>query len=148
MERDEAYLYLKKSLENQNNIPIYNLTWKDIREMIDNIVTSITSTKEEKQTLLSSLTHYRYVDNLNDLRDGSYIRWIRVNPGYTSIWLNKGAICCNVNITEKGAGIVCKYMRTGKYFILQPVEEYIIFQKLSNQEMTLLNAIEAIRINT
>jgi len=56
--------------------------------------------------------------------------------------LNKGAIFCNVNITDKGAGIVCKSMLNRKYFILTPIDEYIIFQKLSNQEIVILNAIE------
>jgi len=142
MSIEDESIYLKKSLDNPNNIAIYDLTWKDIWIMMDNILKELPINKENQQTMFESLQNYRYIDNLNDLRDGSYIRWIHVTTKDEDLLLNKGAIFCNVNITDKGAGIVCKSMLNRKYFILTPIDEYIIFQKLSNQEIVILNAIE------
>lgn len=142
MSTEDESIYLKKSLDNPNNSAIYDLTWKDIWIMMDNILKELPINKETQQTMFESLQNYRYIDNLNDLRDGSYIRWIHVTTEDEDLLLNKGAIFCNVNITDKGAGIVCKSMLNRKYFILTPIDEYIIFQKLSNQEIVILNAIE------
>jgi hypothetical protein len=136
-------LFLKKSLENPNNMAIYNLTFDDIYTMKEDILKDIVLDTALRNKLLETLYNYRYVDNLNDLRDGSYLRWIHVTD--RDIVLNKGALFCNIVINETGAGIVCKTIGTCRYFVLKSIDEYVFFQKLSTQELVILNAIDNIK---
>ena len=136
-------LVLKKSLENPNNMAIYNLTFDDIYTMKEDILKDIVLDTDLRNKLLDTIYNYRYVDNLNDLRDGSYLRWIHVTK--QDIVLNKGALFCNIIINETGAGIVCKTIGTDRYFVLKSIDEYVFFQKLSTQELVILNAIDNIK---
>ena len=137
---DAESAFLKKSLENPNNMAIYNLTFESINELKSDILDQIVTSVKLKQKLMDSLYAYRYIDNLNDLRDGSYLRWI--NVASKDIILNKGALFCNVVVNESGAGLVCKSIGPGRYFILKSIDEYIFFQKMSPQELMILTAID------
>ena len=56
--------------------------------------------REETLELLKKLVQYKYVDEMDDLKYGTYIRWIPLaNPNY--IELKKGAIFCNIKITDE-----------------------------------------------
>ena len=61
--------------------------------------------------------------------------------------LNKGAIFCNVSISDNGVGLVCKSIIHGKYFILNNVDKCVFFQKMSYQELLILHAIDTIQYN-
>lgn len=145
------YNLLQEALENENNDAIYDLTFRKIKQMKLNIFSQFDLSKKKQNDFLKQLESYKYVDDLNDLRNGSYIRWVYIgddenNKDYYSddpedLHLNKGALFCDVNITEDGMSIKCKTFN-GTYFQLLMNGDYLLFQKLSKQECLILKAME------
>jgi hypothetical protein len=142
---DEAEL-LKKSLDNKLNVAIYNLTFSDILKMKRSIIDEVVHKSKIKAYLLEKLKPYRYIDDLNDLREGAYIRWLSISPDDDPpYFLNRGAIFCNVSISHQGISLYCKSITTGRYFLLKNVDQYVFFQKLSYQELLILQAIDMVK---
>ena len=145
IDTDNAEL-LKKSLDNELNMAIYDLTFEDVLIMKRNIIDEVIGNVKIQSSLIEKLRLYRYIDDLNDLRDGAYIRWLSVIPNARNMYaLNKGAIFCNVVITQEGVNLVCRSVATGKFFRLARVDQYVFFQKMSYQELLILQAIDQIK---
>jgi sulfite reductase beta subunit-like hemoprotein len=80
-------------------------------------------------------------DEMNDLKYGTYIRWIPIeNPN--NIHLTKGAIFCEVKITDDGVYLTCKSHGYTKTYFRVSMDQNLIFQKLTQQELVLLNALD------
>ena len=63
--------------------------------------------KKEIVDIFNKLKDYKYVDEMNDLKYGTFIRWIPIeNPD--NIYLTKGALFCEMKITDDGVFCVCK----------------------------------------
>jgi hypothetical protein len=88
---------------------------------------------------MKKLQDYLYVDELDHLKEGAYIRWIPINDP-NNIYLTQGGILCEPKITDNGIILVCKNFARRHYEI--KMEECIIFQKLTNQEQVLLSALD------
>jgi hypothetical protein len=81
-----------------------------------------------------TLQSYKYVDELHDLRDGGYVRWIHLNRRT----LTNGAFLLNVDIRDDGIYLL---MKTGNGRILSIwADECLIFQKISDDERLMLRA--------
>jgi len=132
---------LLKALDNESNDKLFDLTSVKLREMNKNIINELHLTKHENEELLNKLKEYKYVDELDDLNYGSFIRWIPLNNP-KKIELTKGAIFCDTKITDNGMFLVCKnFGYQSKNFCIK-MEECLIFQKLSKQELVLLSALD------
>jgi hypothetical protein len=84
------------------------------------------------------------VDEINDLKYGAYVRWIPIiDP--TNIPLHYYGIICDIKITDNGVFIVCKNFMHRHYTF--KMEECLIFQKLSQQEQVILNALDHLETN-
>jgi hypothetical protein len=76
---------------------------------------------------------------MNELKHGAYIRWIPLtNP--KNIPLIKGGLLCEIKITDSGVMLVVKGFPDHHFQI--KMDECLIFQKLSDQEMVLLSAMD------
>ena len=97
--------------------------------------------RDETLEILKKLKGYKYVDEMSDLKYGTYIRWIPIsNP--ENIELAKGAIFCEIKITDDGVFIVYKnFGYNNKYFQIK-MDECLVFQKLTSQEQVLLSALD------
>ena len=85
------------------------------------------------------LKQYRCVNNLEDLRFGSYVRWIPLkNP--ENIKLTNGGIVCDIKEINKDIHIKCKN-RMNMMFQIK-MSEIILFQKISDQEQVILKALK------
>jgi hypothetical protein len=132
---------LLKALDDESNENLFNLTTKKILEMNLNILKELQLNKNETLDLLKKLKEYKYVDEMSDLKYGTYLRWIPINNP-TNIHLTKGALFCEMKITDDGVFIVCKNMGyTSKHFKIK-MDECLIFQKLTGQEKVLLSALD------
>jgi hypothetical protein len=130
---------LLKALDNEDNSKLLNLTSKKILEMKLEILKELQLSKKEITEISKKLKNYMYIDEINELRDGSYIRWICIkNP--KKIFLTKGAVLCEIKIVDDGVQLTCKTF-TNSFFSLK-MEENIIFQKLTDQEKVLLLALD------
>lgn len=132
---------LLKALDNESNDKLFDLNSVKLKDMNKNIIKELHLNKDENEELLNKLKEYKYVDELDDLKYGSFIRWIPLNNP-NLIELKKGAIFCDTKITDNGIFLVCKnFGYNNKTFCIK-MEECLIFQKLSKQELVLLSALD------
>jgi hypothetical protein len=130
---------LMYALDNDKNESIMNLTTKKIMEMNLNIIKELHLDKETTITYLKKLKGYRYVDEITDLKHGSFVKWIPLkDPSHLP--LNCSGIICEIKITDDGVVIVCKNFMHRHYTF--KMDECLIFQKLSSQEQVILSALD------
>jgi len=132
---------LLKALEDDSNESLLNFTTQRIEEMNLNILKELQLPKKETLEILSKLKDYKYIDEMNELKYGTYIRWIPIDDP-NSILLTKGAIFCEMKITDDGIFCVCKnYGFPIRHFKIS-MDKNLIFQKLTDQEQVLLSALD------
>lgn len=132
---------LLKALDDETNESLMNFTTLKLREMILKILKELQLPRNETLDLMKKLKNYKYVDEMKDLKYGTYLRWIPINdPEY--IKLTKGALFCEMKVKEDGVYIICKnYGYNIKHFQIK-LDENLIFQKLTEQELVLLSALD------
>jgi hypothetical protein len=132
---------LLKSLENEDNEYLLDLTTKKIRDMNKKVLHELDLTTKEMSEYLSKLKEYKYVDEVSDLKYGAYLRWVSLTDP-DDLDLQKGAIFCEVKVADDGLFLICRnYGYSRKHFRLK-FDENLIFQKLSEQELILLNVLD------
>jgi hypothetical protein len=130
---------LMNALDNETNESIINLTSKKILEMNLNIIKELHLDKSTTIDYLKKLKGYRYVDELNELKHGGFIRWIPItNPNYLP--LHYCGMICDIKITDNGVLITCKNFMHRHYTF--KMDECLIFQKLSSQEQVIIYALD------
>jgi len=132
---------LLKALDDETNETLFNFTTDKIKEMNLNILKELSLPKADTLELLKKLNGYKYVDEMNELKYGTYLRWITIKDP-NNIYLTKGALFCELNITNNGVNIICKNIGTGCRHFQIKMDECLIFQKLTQQELVLLNALD------
>lgn len=132
---------LLKALEDETNENLFNFTSDKMREMNLKIIKELQLPRDESLSILKKLKEYKYVDEMSDLKYGTYIRWIPIdNP--KQIGLTKGAIFCEMKITDEGVFLICKNLGySSKHFRIS-MDSNLIFQKLTDQELILLSALD------
>ena len=137
---DAEIKYLEKAINNENNESLVNLTFDKIektkREMLDKLQLS----KKETRELLKKLDNYRYVEEINELQYGNYLRWINLNDS-DNLKLANGGILCEIKIDDNINLVLKNFMN--RHFQIN-MEENLLFQKFSDQEMVILYALEHI----
>jgi hypothetical protein len=107
--------------------------------MIFKILKELHLDRELMINYFKKLKGYKYVDELNDLKYGGFIRWIPItDPDYLP--LNQCGIICDIIISDDGIYIVCKNFMHRHYRF--KMDECLIFQKLTSQELIILNALD------
>lgn len=136
---------LMEALDNDNNESIISLTTKKINEMNFMILKELHLGREVTIDYLKKLKGYRYIDEMNDLKYGSFIRWIPItDPNYLP--LHYCGMICDIKIMDTGVFIVCKNFMHRHYTF--KMDECLIFQKLSDQERILLSALDHLDKNS
>lgn len=125
-------------IENLNvNNSIFNQSFASIKTEVNNILQQLSLTKTELSTLNKKLKNYRYIDDIENINIGGYIRWIQLKD-VDDIKLKNGGLVCDINM--KNGIILCKNFYN-KFFNVS-VKHSVVFQKLSNDEILLLKAIK------
>ena len=131
---------LLQALDDESNDILFNFTTDKIREMNFNIIKELHLTNQETIQIYNKLKDYKYVDEMNDLKYGTYLRWIPIEDP-TNIHLTKGALFCEMKITDDGVFCVCKNMGFPARHFQISMDKSLIFQKLTDQELVLLSAL-------
>lgn len=132
--------FLKKSLENDCNKNISKLTFTTINKEKEDVIKELGMTKKDTKDLLNRLKDYQYIDELPNLVEGRYIRWINItNPNY--IKLTNGGILCEIKMEDYVTLVMKNSMN--RFFQIN-LDENLIFQKLTEQEKIILYAIDLI----
>jgi len=136
---------LMYALDNENNENIMNLTTQKILETNLNILKELHLDKETTLNYLKKLKEYRYIDEINDLKHGAFIKWIPItDPSYLP--LHHCGIICEIKITDNGVFITCKNFMHRHYTF--KMDECLIFQKLTSQEKVIIYALDHLEQNT
>ena len=130
---------LMSALDNENNESIMNLTTVKIEETIFNILKELHLDREIFINYFKKLKGYKYVDELDDLKYGGFIRWIPITDP-KNLPLNQCGIICDIVIKDDGIYLVFKNFMHRHYRF--KMDECLIFQKLSSQEMIILSALD------
>ena len=136
---------LLKALDDESNDVLLNFTTEKIIEMNLKILNELALTKKETDDMMRKLRDYIYVDEMNDLKYGSYIRWIPIEDP-ENINLSKGALFCEVKITHEGVFCICKNYGFGNRYFQISIDKNLIFQKLKDQELVLINALDSLAV--
>ena len=130
---------LLKALDNEENEALFNFTSAKLREMSFNVLHELHLPKAVLLDYLEKLKIYKYIDEMNELKYGAFLRWIpRTNPN--DLPLKKGGVLCDIKVTDTGVMIVCKGFANNHFQF--KMDECLIFQKLSDQELVLLSALD------
>ena len=132
---------LLKALDDETNESLFNYTSKKILEMNLKVLKELDLSREDTLDFLSKLRHYKYVDEMDDLKYGTYLRWIPLNNP-KELQLTKGAIFCEMKITDDGVQLVCKNYGYNNRFFQIKLDENLVFQRLTEQEQVLLSALD------
>ena len=132
---------LLKALDDETNETLFNYTTKKILEMNLKVLKELNLSREDTLDFLSKLRNYRYVDEMDDLKYGTYLRWIPLNNP-KKIELTKGAIFCEMKITDEGVQLICKNHGYNNRFFQIKLDENLVFQRLTQQEQVLLSALD------
>jgi len=132
---------LLKALDDESNESLFNFTTEKIKEMNLKILKELHLPKKETLDIFNKLREYKYVDEMNDLKYGTFLRWIPIDDP-NNIYLTKGALFCEMKITDYGVFCVCKnFGYPGRHFQIS-MDKNLIFQKLTDQELVLLSALD------
>tara|TARA_Y100000389_G_scaffold204091_2_gene254954 strand:+ start:1270 stop:1689 length:420 start_codon:yes stop_codon:yes gene_type:complete len=129
---------LKKALENENNESIVNLTISKIKGQKNDILQKLNLSKENLKDNLKKLKEYRYINNINDLNYGCFIRCINLKK-VDNIKLNNGGYVCDIKVNN-GIELLCRN-NYNNFFQIR-FDENLIFQKLTDQEKIILNVLK------
>jgi hypothetical protein len=127
------------ALDNDNNTGVAGLTASKIKQEKNDVLQKLQLSKEELKELHSRLTEYRYVDEINCLQEGRYIRWIPLNVETAEIKLTKGAFLVRTTLNDNGVILICRNVR--RQSVVVKFDNVLIFQKLSDQEQILIKAL-------
>lgn len=110
-----------------------NKTIEIIRQEKEEILREFPVDTEKWET---SLSMYRYINDLQDLRLGYHIRWIREKPDCTYS-LTNGGILVQIKFLKNGTYLLCK---NGGQIMQYELEKCKTFQKISAEEWMFLMA--------
>ena len=129
---------LLNALENENNESLLDLNKEKISTMKNDILQKLNIKNDKLKLFHKKLKLYRYVDNVEDINYGNFIRWISLKTP-NDIKLTNGGIVCDMKKKDESIYIICKNS-LNRFFTLR-LEENIIFQKLTSQEEVILSAM-------
>jgi TPP-dependent trihydroxycyclohexane-1,2-dione (THcHDO) dehydratase len=130
---------LQQALENDDNLNIINTNIQEIKQKKNEILQELGLKRENLKSYHKKLNGYMYIDNIKDLKYGRNLRWINLNK-IDAIKITNGAVLCDIKIHDKGLALVLKGY-THNYITLY-LNENIIFQKLNNEEIIILKAVD------
>ncbi|MEX0598612.1 MAG: hypothetical protein WD512_19170 [Candidatus Paceibacterota bacterium] len=130
---------LLKTLDNDDNHSLMKLDNSKIKAIKNDVLQKLHFKKDDIKIILKKIKEYRFVDELDDLHYGSYIRWINLtNP--SNLKLTNGGVICAIKIINGSVLITCKN-NMNRMFSLR-MDENLIFQKLNNNEKVLLSVLD------
>jgi hypothetical protein len=129
---------LKNALENSKNEYLLKYTLQKINDIKQHVINELPILQKNKNSLKKKLKDYKYVIDLEELKEGSFIRWItQKNDDY---YLTNGGFIVEVIFTENGILLLIKGINSSFFKIV--FDQCIIFQKLNKQENILLLTLD------
>lgn len=135
---------LLKALDNDSNSNIGDLTMSKIQATKNDVLQQLRLSRDTLKNLHKKLKNYRFVDDLDDVQYGHYIRWISLKDP-SNIKLTNGGIICDIRVFGEQVHIRC---RNNLNRIMQIIlDECLVFQKLTDQERVILDVLNYLENN-
>lgn len=115
------------------------LSSSKIKELKNNILQKMYLSRDELLHYHKVLKDYRFVDELDEIQIGKYVRWFNL-ANQENISLTNGGIVIDIKDGKEDILIVCKNNRNRIYTFR--LNQCIVFQKLSTQEKILIKIID------
>lgn len=144
LEDNEVLYKLMQSLDNDDNANFVELTTQKIKQIKNDRLQELQLPREKLKEYHRKLRDYRYVDSIDDIQYGQYIRWIPlIIDSLDDLKLKNGGIISDIKVVDDSVvHIVCKN-NMNRFFQIK-LEENLIFQKLTPNEKILLSALDYI----
>jgi hypothetical protein len=122
----------------------YHLTdTKTIKERKMIILNDLIEKKEELKEYQNLLKEYRYIDEVDELRIGSYIRFFRLDENDSfSLYLRNGGFLVDIQVVKQR--IMLLFKNRNKFFKVR-MDECFLFQKNTTQENLLIQILDQIK---
>jgi hypothetical protein len=111
-----------------------------IHERKKHILQKLVREKDEMKHYQKILREYRYVDEVDELRMGSYLRFFRLTA--ETIQLGSGGFLADIKMSQEQIVLLLK--NRNRFFNLK-LNECILFQKNTNQEKLLIQILDQIK---
>lgn len=120
----------------------YHLTdTETIKERKTIILKDITLDKKELNHYQKLLLDYRYIDEVDELRIGNYIRFFKLDT--ETIELGRGGFLVDIQVNKHR--IVLLFKNKNRFFKLK-MDESLLFQKNTRQEKVLIQILDHIKV--
>ena len=129
---------IEKALEKESSKGILELNKSKIKQTKNDILQQLQLPREKLKHYHTLLKNYRYIETIDDIVLGNYIRWINLSNA-ENINLTNGAIASDFKETDTTVYIVCK-TQFNRFFSVD-TNKCLVFQKLNEHEETLLAVI-------
>lgn len=121
----------------------YNLTdHATIRKQKNTILSQLLETENERKVYKKLLVDYRYVDEIDEFRPGSYVRYFNIKKDH-GLELMRGGFIVDLQTREEKVYLLCKNGNNKFFKIL--LQDSIVFQKNTKQEKLLLDILEHLK---
>ena len=115
------------------------MTPEKLEDIKLNAIVELQLSQEESEKIRGKLEGYMYVDEIPDVKYGSYIRWIPLkNPD--NLKLTNGGLVTGIDVCVTGTVLTCKN-HLNRFFRVK-MDEAMIFKRLTNQERVILAALK------
>lgn len=130
---------LLRAVDNENNESMLHLSSTEIKRQKNDILQKLGVKGQTLVELHKKLRNYRYIDNLEHLNFGSFVRWINISDP-TEVYITNGGYVCEMTVTDDTVMVRCKNVY--HQFFQFDFNSCLVFQKFSNQEKVLLYAMD------
>ena len=139
MEKISLDVTIDEIIQELDDKNLLYLTTSKIKELKNNILQKMTLSRSELVRYHKVLKDYRYVDEIDEIKIGGYIRWFNLTKT-ENMSLTNGGIVIDIKNGKEDVLIVCKNAMNRVFTLC--LNSCIVFQKLSTQEQILIKIID------
>jgi hypothetical protein len=132
---------LEKIMDDIDKYKLHDLNTKIIKNRKNEILKQILKDNELKE-YRELLEDYRYVDEVDELRIGSYIRYFVLKEKEDEIKLMRGGFIADIIASKENIMILCK--NNGIFWKIK-INNCVIFQKNTKQEEVLIKILDQLK---
>lgn len=133
---------LTKMIQDMDEKKLIHLNSSIIKNSKNNILQKMGFERNELKHYHKVLNHYRFVDEIDELSLGHHIRWFNLTK-IDHLKLYNGAILMELDYKKNNVYLICKGYRNQIFTI--KMNEIILFQKLTHQELLLIRILDYIQ---
>ncbi len=131
---------LRDAIENPDNLNIAETNLSEIKNKKNDILQLLNLSKTNLNKFHKDLKNYIYVENINDIKYGHSIRFIKLDNKDFDIKLSSNYFICKIEMKDQGIALVLKTFKNKCFTIY--FTNYLIFKKLNNEEQLILKALK------